>query len=85
MPKFYMISPNVRKMSLDATGLLFTMLNDPESDYCTVVQLCSVLKADSLNTIQTALQELVAKEYVLKLHNGIYAVNKLKIPQMKMI
>lgn len=24
MPKFYMISPNVRKMSLDATGLLFT-------------------------------------------------------------
>ena len=53
MPKFYMISPNAHKMSLDATGLLFTMLNDPESDYCTDVQLCSVLKADSLNWYYT--------------------------------
>lgn len=85
MPKYHLITPNDNHLSLDAIGLLFTMLNDPKSDYCSDIQLCAVLKSDSLNTIQNALKELVSKEYVITLNDGIYAVNKLKIPKMKVI
>ena len=36
-------------------------------------------------TIQTALDELYAKEYVIRLDGSTYAVNKLKLFQMKLI
>ena len=66
-------------------GVLSTMLNVPESDYCTVTQLHEAIPADSVSTIQTALDELYAKEYVIRLDGSTYAVNKLKLFQMKLI
>ena len=52
-------------------------------NYRTAHELCSYFKSDSLNFIQAALDELKEKEYVVRLENGVYAVNKMKIPQMK--
>ena len=70
-------------LSYPAKGVLGTMLNDPESDYHTAHELCRYFRSDSLNSIQAALDELTEKGYVIKLENGAYAVNKMKIPQMK--
>jgi len=72
-----------KTLSSPARGVLGTMLNVPESDYRTAHELCSYFKSDSLNFIQAALDELKEKEYVVRLENGVYAVNKMKIPQMK--
>lgn len=85
MPILNLISPDDKSLSLEATGLLTTMLNVPESDYCTAVQLCEFFKSDSFNTIQETLNELVSKGNVIVLDNKIYAVNKNKIPQMRII
>ncbi|MDD7294041.1 MAG: hypothetical protein PUG85_01315 [Oscillospiraceae bacterium] len=85
MPKFNIISPSNMNLSLEAVGVLSTMLNVPESDYCTVTQLHEAIPADSVSTIQTALDELYAKEYVIRLDGSTYAVNKLKLFQMKLI
>ena len=72
-----------KTLSSPARGVLGTMLNVPESDYQTAHELCNYFKSDSLNFIQAALDELKEKEYVVRLENGVYAVNKMKIPQMK--
>lgn len=85
MPKFNIISPSNMNLSLEAVGVLSTMLNVPESDYCTVTQLHEAIPADCVSTIQTALDELYAKEYVIRLDGSTYAVNKLKLFQMKLI
>ena len=85
MPKFNIISPSNMNLSLEAVGVLSAMLNVPESDYCTDTQLHEAIPADSVSTIQTALDELYAKEYVIRLDGSTYAVNKLKLFQMKLI
>ena len=82
MSRMITLSDNCN-LSMPAKGVLGTMLNYPESDYHTAHELCSYFKSDSLNFIQAALDELVKAGYVLQLENGAYAVNKLKIPQMK--
>ena len=85
MPEMKMLIPFDCNLSLDAKGVLGTMLNDPESDYHTANELCRYFQADSLNSIQKSLDELVKAHYIIKLSDGTYAVNKLKIPQMKII
>ena len=61
------------KLSVPARGVLGTMLNYPESDYHTAHELCGYFKSDSLNFIQSALDELVNAGYVIQLENGAYA------------
>ena len=85
MPEMKMLIPFDCNLSLDAKGVLGTMLNYPESDYHTANELCGYFQEDSLNSIQRSLDELMKAHYVIKLPNGAYAVNKLKIPQMKII
>ncbi len=85
MPKFNIINPNNLNLSLKAIGILSTMLNVPENDYCTEEELHAAISADSLAEIRSALTELVENKYLFQLHGHIYAVNKRKIPQMKII
>lgn len=83
--KFNIINPNDRNLSLEAIGVLSTMLNVPENDYCTVEKLHAAIPADSLAEIRSALNELIENKYVFKIGDRIYAVNKWKIPQMQII
>lgn len=85
MPKFNIINPNDLNLSLKAIGILSTMLNVPENDYCTEEEIHAAIPADSLEEIRSALNELVKNKYLFQLDGNIYAVNKRKIPQMKII
>lgn len=76
------IVPNDKNLSLDAYGLLSTMLNVPERDYLKVEELCVFFEGDSLKTIRTALTELENKGYVICV-NGKYAVKKQSILEMQ--
>ncbi len=73
----------ISELSLEAIGLLSTMVNIPECDYITDKQLCEYSPSDSLLSIRQALAELVEKDYLNLFDDGIYAVNKLKIINMK--
>lgn len=85
MPKYNLIIPTNKNLSLEAMGILATMVNNPDDDYCTDEELHRSLKSDTLDTIHSALKELIAKEYVYQLDGCVYAVNKLKLFQMKLI
>lgn len=85
MSKYNLIIPCQDELSLDALGLLGTMLNNPEDDYCTDEELQIAIPANSLLTIRNALKELISKEYVLQVGGNLYAVNKFNIPNMKVI
>ena len=85
MPKFNLITPDDNKISLEAKGVLSTMLNLPESDYHTAEELCQFFESDSLQTIRKALCELTDAGYLLCMNNKTYAVNKLRIAGMKVI
>ncbi|MCD7740672.1 MAG: hypothetical protein LUI06_01830 [Ruminococcus sp.] len=88
MSKLNLITSTDTKLSMTERGVLATLINDPECDYVTVNELSSVFPKDSFNCIHSALDELVRKGYVLELrkkHEVLYAVNKIKIPQMKVI
>ena len=50
---------------------------------CSIVDLCAVCENDSLRTIKKALSELTDKGYLLRIGNT-YAVNKVRITQMKL-
>ncbi len=78
------IYPNDNQLSLEANGLLSTMLNIPESDYHTAEELCTFSECDSLKTIKAALDELKDSKYIICV-DGKYAVNKLRIPSMKFV
>lgn len=78
------IAPNDNSLSCEATGILSKMLNLPESDYLTAEELCPFFENDSLKTIRTALNELTDAGYLLRIGNT-YAVNKLRITQMKLV
>ena len=78
------IAPNDNSLSCEATGVLSKMLNLPESDYLTAEELCPLFENDSLKTIRAALHELTDAGYLLCI-GKTYAVNKLRIPQMKLV
>lgn len=78
------IAPNDNSLSCEATGVLSKMLNLPESDYLTAEELCPLFENDSLKTIRAALHELTDAGYLLRI-GKTYAVNKLRIPQMKLV
>lgn len=69
MPKFNLITPDDNKISLEAKGVLSTMLNLPESDYHTAEELCQFFESDSLQTIRKALSELTDAGYLLCMNN----------------
>lgn len=78
-------SQNSVTLSLEAKGVLSTMLNNPETDYCTLNKLCEFFKSDSPQIIKKALSELTEAGYLICIKNQLYAVNKLKLPQMKVV
>lgn len=77
------ILPNSESLSCEATGLLSTMLNHPESDYHTAEELCTFFKRDSLSAIRQALDELAHYGYVIEVSGSRYAINKKRILEMK--
>lgn len=70
-------------LSLTAVGLLTAMVNCPEKDYSTIDELYESSN-DDFDTIETAVYELVDKKYLLCIGNR-FAVNKIRIPEMKII
>ncbi|MBS1324344.1 hypothetical protein [Porcipelethomonas sp.] len=69
------------ELSWEAEGLLTRMVNNPKCDYVTAEILHEMFPADSLETFQQALDELVEKNFVLQQNQKIYSVNKIKMIQ----
>ena len=57
------------------------MVNNPKCDYVTAEILHEMFPADSLETFQQALDELIEKNFVLQQNQKIYSVNKIKMIQ----
>lgn len=85
MPNRKIIVPNDNRLSFEATAVLTAMLNLPEGDYHTPEELCTFFESDSLKTIKAALTELAEAKYLICVNKKTYAVNKLRIPQMKIV
>ena len=71
------------ELDLDEVGLLVSMINDVEADYKDIHRLSELLNAPK-KEIETAAEKLIKKGY-LKIIDGVYAVNKLKIKDMLLI
>ncbi len=71
------------ELDLDEIGLLVSMINDVEADYKDIHRLSEILNAPK-KEIETAAEKLIKKGY-LKIIDGVYAVNKLKIKDMLLI
>ncbi len=71
------------ELDLDEIGLLVSMINDVEADYKDIHRLSEILNAPK-KEIETAAEKLIKKGY-LKIVDGVYAVNKLKIKDMLLI
>lgn len=71
------------ELDLDEIGLITSMINNIEADYKDAQALSEIL-GTSINEIYTAAKKLAEKGY-LKIINGVYAVNKLKIKDMLLI
>jgi len=84
MPKLNLFTTEDKNISLEAKGVLETMVNLPEGDYHTPLELCMLLETDSLRTIREAMNELAGAGYLVCVGDK-YAVNKLRIPEMKLI
>ena len=69
-----------KDLTLEEMGVVATMINLPVADYATAENLAA-LSTDSVDKINSILDSLVKKGYVLII-NDKYAVNKEKIPQM---
>lgn len=69
------------ELSWEAEGLLARMVNNPRCDYVTAETLHEMYPVDSLETVQSALGELVEKSFVLQQNEKIYSVNKVKMVQ----
>lgn len=83
--KTVLIVPVDNALSFAAKGVLATMLNDPCCDYQPIEKLYEIFQNDNRKTIKSALTELCEYGYIFKIENKTYAVNKLKISQMKII
>ncbi len=71
----------IAELSWEAEGLLTRMVNNPKCDYVTAETLHKMFPADSLETFQSALDELVEKSFVFQQNEKIYSVNKVKMIQ----
>ncbi len=71
-------------LTLPAYAILDNMLNVPERDYLTFEEMCSFFPKDEPSTVRNALTELKDEKYVIIIHGNTYAVNKLRIPNMKL-
>lgn len=71
-------------LTLQAYAILDNMLNVPERDYRTFEEMCSFFPKDEPSTVKDALTELKKENYVIIVHGNTYAVNKLRIPLMKL-
>ncbi|MCR5121188.1 MAG: hypothetical protein K6B74_02070 [Ruminococcus sp.] len=60
------------------------MLNVPERDYRTFEEMCCFFPKDTPATVRDALSELRKEKFVIIIHGDTYAVNKLRIPNMKL-
>lgn len=79
------LAPNDTRLSLSARGVLTTMLNVPECDYCSLAKLAMSFESDSLREIKNAVKELCDLGYVICISEQVYAVNKKLIPAMQQI
>lgn len=70
----------ISELSWEAEGLLVRMANVPKCDFKTAEELQKMFPADSVETYQNALLELVDKKFVVFL-DGKYAINKIKMFQ----
>lgn len=80
-----MIGKNFPKLSLSALGVLGTMLNDPESDYCTIDKLCTIIPKSKRSEIKKAVDELLENNYLIEISDNRVAVNKQIIVNMKIM
>ena len=71
-------------LNLQAYAIIDNMLNVPERDYRTFEEMCSFFPKDEPSTARNALTELKDEKYVIIIHGNTYAVNKLRIPNMKL-
>lgn len=78
-----MILPMDKDLTLEELGLLATMINLPEADYCNIAFLAK-LSNDSQAKIRNLMHNLISKHYVITLNNK-YVINKNKIPIMKVV
>ncbi|MGN0593989.1 MAG: hypothetical protein ACI4I6_02415 [Hominimerdicola sp.] len=70
---------NLNDLSLDAQGILVTMVNNPNYDYVTAEELYSS-HSDSKEVFDTAIAELLQKNYLFKDNiSQKLAVNKAKM------
>ena len=85
MPNPMRIVPNDRGvLTLPAYAILDNMLNVPERDYRTFEEMCSFFPKDTPATVRDALSERRKEKFVIIIHGDTYAVNKLRIPNMKL-
>lgn len=79
-----MLTPDITKsgISWEEMGILSQMLNIPECDYVTPEQLARY-SSDSPATVRKLLDGLVEKDFVQNM-DGIYCINKYRIPDMKL-
>ena len=80
-----MIGKNFPKLSLSALGVLGTMLNDPESDYCTIDKLCTIIPKAKKSDMKNAVDELLENNYLIEISDNRVAVNKYIIVKMKIM
>ncbi len=71
-------------LSLPAYAILDNMLNFPEMDYRTFDEMCSFFPKDKPSSVRNALTELKNEKYIIIINGSTYAVNKLRIPNMKL-
>lgn len=79
-----MLTPDITKsgISWEEMGILSQMLNIPECDYVTPEQLARY-SSDSSEAVRKLLDGLVKKDFVQNM-DGIYCINKYRIPDMKL-
>ena len=75
---------SARPRCTQPAGLCDPRLNVPERDYRTFEEMCSFFPKDEPSTARNALTELKDEKYVIIIHGNTYAVNKLRIPNMKL-
>lgn len=71
-------------LSKPAYAILNNMLKFPEMDYRTFNEMYPFFPKDEPSTIRNAMTELINEKYVIIIHGNTYAVNKLRIPNMKL-
>lgn len=71
---------NIADLSWEAEGLLVRMANNPSCDYTTIEEFHRLYPADSISVYKKAFDELLHKNYVLKVGKR-YTVNKTKMLQ----